>query len=47
LQWVQGPSQSNIHNPYSVRGEASRYFREIRKEYLKANFDEHETNGNT
>jgi len=47
MQWVRGPSQSNVHNPNSVSGEGSKYFREIRKEYLKFKIDEYETNSNT
>jgi hypothetical protein len=36
-QWVQDPSQSNLHNLNNVRREASRHFRNKKKEYLKAN----------
>jgi len=37
MQWVQDPSQSNLDNLNNVRREASRHFRNKKKEYLKAN----------
>jgi len=40
MRWVQDPNQSNIDNLNSVRREASRYFRNKKKEYLKAKIDE-------
>ena len=41
MQWVQDPSPSNLIN---VRLEVSRHFRNKMKAYLKAKFEEHETN---
>jgi len=43
-QWVQDPSQSNVYSLNNVRCEASRHFRNKRKEYLKAKAEELETN---
>ena len=43
LQWLQDPNQSSVDNLNNVRCEASRHFRN-KKEYLKANIDELETN---
>jgi hypothetical protein len=40
MQWVQGPSQSNVDNLNNVRREASRHFRNKKKEYLKVEIDE-------
>jgi len=45
MQWVHDPSQSNVDNLNNVRREASRHFRNKKKEYLKAEIDELETNG--
>ena len=44
MQWVQDPSQRNIDNPNDVRREASRHFRNKKKEYLKAKIEELQTN---
>ena len=44
MQWVQGPSQSNVDNPNNVRHEASRHFRNKKEEYLKAKIEELKTN---
>jgi len=44
MQWVQAPSQSNVDNLNNVRCKASRHFRNKKKAYLKAKFDECETN---
>jgi hypothetical protein len=44
MQRVQDPSQSNEHNQKNVRFEASRVFREKKKEYLKAKIEELQTN---
>jgi len=44
MKWAQDPSQSNVDNLNSVRSEASRHFRNTKKEYLKAKIDELETN---
>ena len=44
MQWVQeDPSQSNVDNLNNVRRKASRYFRNKKKEYLKANIEELQT----
>jgi len=37
MQWVQNSSQSNVDNLNNVRREASRHFRNKKKEYLKLN----------
>jgi hypothetical protein len=44
MQWLQDPNQSNVDNLNNVRREASRHFRNQKKEYLRAKFDELETN---
>ena len=44
IQWVQDPCQSNVDNLIHVRREASRHFRNKKKEYLKAKIEEPETN---
>jgi len=44
MQWVQGPSQSNGDNLNNVRCETSRHFRNKKKAYLKAKFEELEIN---
>ena len=44
MQWVQDLSQNNVDNLNNVRREASRHFRNKRKEYLKDRIDELETN---
>jgi flagellar basal body rod protein FlgC len=44
MQWVQDLSQSNLANLNSVRCEASRHFRNKKKEYLKAEIKELEIN---
>jgi hypothetical protein len=36
LQWLQDPNQSNLDYLNNVRREASRHFRNRKKEYLKA-----------
>jgi hypothetical protein len=40
VQWLQDPSQSNVHNLTNVRSEASTHFRNKEKDYLKAKIDE-------
>jgi len=45
-QCLQDPNQSNVGNLDNVRDEASRHFRNKKKEYLKAKIDELETNSN-
>ncbi len=44
LQWVQDPSQRNVEHLNNVRHEASRQFRNKKKAYLKAKFEDLETN---
>jgi hypothetical protein len=44
MQWLQNPNQSNVDNLNNVRREASRHFRNKKKEYLKAKMNELETN---
>jgi len=44
MQWVQHTNQSTVNNLNNVRREASRHFRNNKKEYLKAKIDELETN---
>jgi hypothetical protein len=43
IQWFQNPNQSNGDNMNNVRREASRHFKNKRKEYLKAKINELET----
>jgi hypothetical protein len=40
MQWIQDPSQSNVDNLNNVRCDASRYFRNKKKTYLKAKIEE-------
>ena len=35
MQWLQDPNQNNIDNLHNVRREASRHFRNKKKEYIK------------
>ena len=44
MQWIQDPSHSNVDNLNNVRRDASRYFRNKKKAYLKAKIEELETN---
>jgi hypothetical protein len=44
MQWLQDPGQSNVDNLYNIRLEGSRRFRNKKKEYLKAEIEELETN---
>jgi len=44
MQWIQDPSQSNADNLNNVRHEASRNFRNKKKEYLRAKIEEIDTN---
>ena len=44
MQWLQDPNQNNVDNLHNVRREASRHFRNRKKEYMKAKIDELETN---
>jgi len=43
MQWLQDPNQSNVDILNKVRCEASRHFRNKKKEYLKTKIDELET----
>ena len=44
IQWIQHPSRSNVDNLNNVRRDASRYFRNKKKSYLKAKIEELESN---
>jgi hypothetical protein len=44
MQWLQNPNQSKVDNLNNVRREASRHFRNKKKDYLKAKINELETN---
>jgi hypothetical protein len=44
MQWLQDSNKSNKNNLTYVRREASRYFRGKKKENLKAEIEEFETN---
>jgi len=44
MQWIQDPNHSTVDNLNNVRRDASRHFRNKKKEYLKAKVDEPETN---
>jgi hypothetical protein len=44
MQWMQDPSQSNVDNMNTVSRDSSRHFRNKTKAYLKAKFEELETN---
>ena len=44
MQWKHNPSESNVDNLNNVRCDASRHFRKKKKAYLKAKFEELETN---
>jgi hypothetical protein len=44
MQWSHNPNQSNVDNLNNVRSDASRHFRNKKKEYLKAKVNELETN---
>jgi hypothetical protein len=44
MQWLRDPSQSTVDNLNSGRREASRHFRNSKKEYLKAKIEELENN---
>jgi hypothetical protein len=47
LQWLQDPSETNGDNLKTVRQEASRYFRNKKREYLKDEINYHITNSKT
>jgi hypothetical protein len=44
LQWLQDPSEINGDNLNNVRSEASRHFRNKRREYMKDKINELATN---
>ena len=44
MQWVQDTCQNNVDNLNIVRREVSRYFRNKKKEYLRAKIEELEAN---
>jgi hypothetical protein len=44
MQWLQNPKQNNVDNPNNTRCEASRHFRNKKKEFLKAKIDDLEIN---
>jgi hypothetical protein len=44
LQWLQDPSEANEGNLSDIRQEASRHFRNKRREYLKDKINELESN---
>jgi hypothetical protein len=46
LQWVQDPSEINWDNLNNVKHEASRYFRNRKREYLKEEINEFAKNSN-
>jgi hypothetical protein len=46
LHWLQEPSEINWDNLNNVRCEASRCFRNEKREYLKNKINELATNGN-
>jgi len=39
MQWLHNPNQSNVDNLNKVRREASRHFRNKKKEYVEAKID--------
>jgi hypothetical protein len=47
MQWIQDPSQSNVHNLNKVRRDASRQFRNKKKAYLNGKIEELEINSKT
>jgi hypothetical protein len=44
FQWLQDPSEINGDNLNNVRCDASRHFRNKKREYLKFKINEHATN---
>jgi hypothetical protein len=44
LQWLQNPSEINVDDLKNVRREASRYFRNKKREYVKDRINELATN---
>ena len=47
MQWVQDPSQSFVDNLNNGGRTASRHFRNIKREYLKVEFEEFGNNSKT
>jgi len=47
MPWLQDPDQSNVEYLNNVICEASKHFRNKKKEYLKNEIDELETNRKT
>jgi hypothetical protein len=45
LQWLQDPNEINGDNPNNIRREASRHFRNRKREYLKDKISKLATNG--
>jgi hypothetical protein len=43
MQWLQDPNHRNLENLNIARYEASKHFRNKKREYLKANINEPET----
>jgi hypothetical protein len=44
IQWIHNPNQSNVDNLNNVTRDANRHFRNKKKTYLNAKFEELETN---
>jgi hypothetical protein len=44
MQWIRDLSQSNVDNLNNVRRDASRHFRNKKKEHLNVKIEELETN---
>jgi hypothetical protein len=44
MQWLHDPNQSNAYNLNHARCDTSRHFKNKKKEYLKAKFNQLETN---
>jgi hypothetical protein len=46
LKWLEDPNEINVDNMNNVRREASRYFKNKNREYLKDKMNELATNSN-
>ena len=44
MQWLQDQNQSNVYSLNHARRDASRHFKKKKKKYLKAKFNQLETN---
>jgi len=44
MQWLQDPNPNNVDNLRNIRREASRHFRNKKKEYMNSKIDKLETN---